>query len=102
MKTGSLCFIKTEQYAGKGSGNTVPFLIRQRFISNFFLFPGLSLIVARPLSLLVRTKKIYETKMIRAALGNHENIFREFVRSWIRLLSIKRRMERFNGTIRIY
>ena len=26
--------------------------------------------------------------MIRAALGNHENIFREFVRGWIRLLSI--------------
>ena len=25
--------------------------------------------------------------MIRAALGNHENIFKEFVRSWIRLLS---------------
>lgn len=26
--------------------------------------------------------------MIRAALGNHENIFREFVRNWIRLLSM--------------
>jgi hypothetical protein len=26
--------------------------------------------------------------MIRAALGNHENIFRDFARSWIRLLSI--------------
>lgn len=26
--------------------------------------------------------------MIRAALGNHENIFRNFVRNWIRLLSI--------------
>ena len=26
--------------------------------------------------------------MIRAALGNHENIFRKFVRNWIRLLSI--------------
>ena len=25
--------------------------------------------------------------MIRAALGNHENIFKEFVRSWIGLLS---------------
>lgn len=25
--------------------------------------------------------------MIRAALGNHENIFRDFVRNWIRLLS---------------
>ncbi len=26
--------------------------------------------------------------MIRAALGNHDNIFREFVRNWIRLLSM--------------
>jgi len=26
--------------------------------------------------------------MIRAALGNHENIFRKFVRNWIRLLSM--------------
>jgi hypothetical protein len=26
--------------------------------------------------------------MIRAALGNHENIFRDFVRNWIRLLSM--------------
>ena len=25
--------------------------------------------------------------MIRAALGNHQNIFKEFARSWIRLLS---------------
>lgn len=28
--------------------------------------------------------------MIRAALGNHENKFREFVRNWIRLLSMGR------------
>ena len=26
--------------------------------------------------------------MIRAALGNHEKVFREFVRNWVRLLSI--------------
>ena len=26
--------------------------------------------------------------MIRTALGNHENVFKEFVRNWIRLLSI--------------
>jgi hypothetical protein len=28
--------------------------------------------------------------MLRAALGNHENIFREFVENWIRLLSMGR------------
>jgi len=26
--------------------------------------------------------------MIRAALGNHENVFKEFIRNWIRLLSM--------------